>query len=115
MTILVVEDNQHVLTLVERVLSGAGHAVLAASDPAEAEFALDEHGAAPDLLLADIILAGDTGVDYAHKLKRRFPTMKVVFMTGLAHRAPSALRSGLGPVLHKPFKADELLRIVSEA
>ena len=115
MTILVIEDNPNVLTLVERVLSSAGHTVLTAHDAAEAEFAMEEHGGPPDLLLADIILSGDTGVDFARTLKQRYPSLRIVFMTGLAHRAPSALRTGLGPVLHKPFKPDELLRIVSEA
>jgi len=42
------------------------------------------------------------------------PPLKIVFMTGLTDRAPAALRTGLGPVLHKPFGADELCRIIDE-
>jgi CheY-like chemotaxis protein len=114
-TILVIEDNPQVLSVVERFLSAAGHVVLTAHDAAEADFALEDHAGAPDVLLADIILAADTGIDYARTLKRRFPALKVVFMTGLAHRAPAALRSGLGPVLHKPFSKEDLLRMISAA
>lgn len=113
MTILVIEDNPQVLDVVERFLSSAGHVVLSAHDAADADFALEDHGSAPDVLLADIILAADTGIDYARTLKQRFPGLKVVFMTGLAHRAPTALRTGLGPVLHKPFTKDELLRAIA--
>ena len=114
MTILVVEDDASVLALVERLLAAQGYTVLGANDPADADVVIREHGGPPDVLLADIILSGDTGLDYARVLKRRYPAVKVGFMTGLAHRAPAALRSGLGPVLHKPFSADELYRFITQ-
>lgn len=114
MTILVVEDDSSVLALVERLLTAKGHRVLAAHDPADAAVVLAQHGNAPDVLLTDIILGGQMGVEYAKSLKRTHPALKVIFMTGLAHRAPSALRTGLGPVLHKPFSADELYRVIDE-
>lgn len=114
MTILVIEDDSSVLSLVERLLTAKGHTVLTAHDPDDASFVLSQHGQPPDVLLADIILGGQTGVDYARSLKKTHPTLKIVFMTGLAHRAPAALRTGLGPVLHKPFAADELYRIINE-
>lgn len=114
MTILVVEDDSSVLSLVERLLTAKGHTVLSAHDPHDAEVVLAQHGKPPDLLLSDILLGGQPGVEYARSLKAAHPPLKVVFMTGLSHRAPAALRSGLGPVLHKPFGADELLRIIDE-
>jgi two-component system cell cycle sensor histidine kinase/response regulator CckA len=113
-TILVIEDDSAILSLVERLLTARGHTVLTAHDPDDATFILGEHGHPPDLLLADIILGGRTGIEYARGLKQTHPTLKVIFMTGLAHRAPAALRTGLGPVLHKPFAADELYRIIDE-
>ena len=114
MTIFVIEDDSSVLSLVERLLTAKSHRVLSAHDPNDASVVLAQHGKPPDLLLADIILGGQTGVDYARSLKDAHPSLKVVFMTGLAHRAPAALRTGLGPVLHKPFGADERYRIIDE-
>lgn len=114
MTILVVEDDASVLALVERLLTAKGHRVLAAHDPDDASVVLAQHGVVPDVLLTDIILGGQMGVDYAKVLKKAHPTLKVVFMTALAHRAPAALRTGLGPVLHKPFSAEELYRTINE-
>ena len=114
MTILVIEDDSSVLTLVERLLTAKGHKVLAARDPRDAAVVLAQHDSAPDMLLADIMLGGQPGVEYARTLQQTYPSLKIIFMTGLAHRAPAALRSGLGPVLHKPFGADELYRIVDE-
>jgi DNA-binding NtrC family response regulator len=114
MTILVVEDEANILALVERLLAAKGHTVLTAHDPDDGAFAIAEHGKAPDLLLTDIILPGRTGLEYAQAMKAAYPTMKVVFMTGWAHRAPSALRTGIGPVLRKPFTAKELYEAVEE-
>ena len=114
MTILVLEDDSSVLSLVERLLTAKGHTVLIARDPDDAAVVLARHGKPPDLLLSDIMLGGQPGVEYARSLQQTHPPLKVVFMTGLAHRAPAALRTGLGPVLHKPFGADELYRIIDE-
>lgn len=98
----------------ERLLTAKGHTIWTAHDPADAAVVLARHGRPPDLLLTDIMLGGQTGVEYAQSLQEAHPPLKVIFMTGLAHRAPAALRSGLGPVLHKPFGADELYRIIDE-
>ena len=114
MTILVVEDEATILTLVERLLTAKGHTVLTAHDPDDASFVIAEHGTPPDLLLTDIILPGRTGLEYAQAMKATHPSLKVVFMTGWAHRAPSALRTGIGPVLRKPFTAKELYDAVEE-
>jgi two-component system cell cycle sensor histidine kinase/response regulator CckA len=113
-TILLIEDDSSVLTLVERLLTAKGHTILTAHDPGDASAVLARHGKAPDMLLADILLGGQTGVEYARTLKETYPALKIIFMTGLTHRAPAALRTGLGPVLHKPFGADELYRIIDE-
>jgi two-component system cell cycle sensor histidine kinase/response regulator CckA len=113
-TILVVEDEPAVLALVERLLTAKGYTVLAAHDPDDATFVLAEHARPPDLLLTDIILPGTTGVEYAQTMKAAYPLLRVVFMTGWAHRAPSALRAGIGPVLRKPFTAKELYDVVEK-
>jgi DNA-binding response OmpR family regulator len=107
-TILVVEDTPEILNLVDRLLTMRGHTVLSAPDPDHASFVIAEHGGPPELLLVDIVLAGISGVDYARSMRGAYPTLKIVFMTGWPHRAPTALRSGLGPVLRKPFTAQEL-------
>lgn len=115
MTILVVEDDAAVLAPVDRLLTQRGHSVLVAADPDDAAFVLAEHGAAPDLLLTDIVFAGRSGIDVAQSMKAADPSLKVVFMTAWPHRAPAAQRTGLGPVLRKPFSAQELYEIVEKA
>ena len=115
MTVLVVEDDPNVLAFVDRMLTHGGHTVLAAEDPDDARFVLTEHGGPIDVLLCDIVLPGANGLDFARAIKKDNPTVKIVFMTGLIHQSPKVLRSGLGPVLHKPFTAAELLKVIGDA
>jgi DNA-binding response OmpR family regulator len=110
MTVLVVEDDPNVLAFIERMLTKNGHTVLAAEDPDSARFVLAEHGGKADVLLIDIVLPGSNGLDFARTAKAENPSLKIVFMTGLVHRSPAVLRSGLGPVLLKPFTSEELLK-----
>jgi DNA-binding response OmpR family regulator len=113
MTILVVEDDPAVLMLVDRMLTLGGHTVLAAEDADQARFMLADHGSSPDVLVVDIILPGSNGLDFAREAKSAHPAVKILFMTGLLHQSPKALRSGLGPVLHKPFTSEALLKAIS--
>ena len=115
MTVLVVEDDSNVLSFIDRMLTQSGHTVLAAEDPDHARFVLAEHGGKADLLLVDVVLPGSNGLDFARAAKAENPSLKIIFMTGLVHRSPSVLRSGLGPVLHKPFTSDELLKAIERA
>lgn len=112
MTVLVVEDDPNVLAFIDRMLTQSGHTVLAAEDPDHARFVMAEHGGPPDLLLVDIVLPGANGLDFARAQKAARPALKIIFMTGLVHQSPKVLRSGLGPVLHKPFTSDELLKAI---
>lgn len=114
MTVLVIEDDPNVLAFIDRMLTQSGHTVLAAEDAEHARFVLTEHGGTPDLLLVDIVLPGSNGLDFARAAKAANPALKIIFMTGLVHQSPKVLRSGLGPVLHKPFSSDDLLKTIEK-
>jgi two-component SAPR family response regulator len=58
------------------------------------------------------VLPGINGVEYARAAKTANPSLKIVFMTGMMHRSPAASRSGLGPVLRKPFTVEDLLKTI---
>jgi two-component system, cell cycle sensor histidine kinase and response regulator CckA len=113
MTVLVVEDDHNVLAFIDRLLTQKGHKVLPAEDPDQARGLLAEHGDKADLLLIDIILPGSNGLDFARAAREEHPALKIIFMTGLVHQSPKVLRSGLGPVLRKPFTSDELLKTMA--
>jgi len=114
--ILVVEDEEPIRSLVEKLLLGAGHSVVSTSDPLRAvELARRE---APDLVLCDIAMPGLDGYGVLKALQSdpdtaRFP---VVFLT--AHREFServrAFRFGVVDYVTKPFTREILLRKVEK-
>ena len=85
-TILVVEDEHGVRSLVRSVLADCGYQVLVACDRNEAIVMFDTAENPPSLLLSDIVLPGPSGPEIAAELRVRAPDLKVVFMTGYADR-----------------------------
>ena len=80
-TILLVDDEPGVLAVTARLLRELGYTVLEASDPAAA-LAIAESGAAPDLLLTDVVMPGMKGRELAAQLTDRYPDLPVLFMSG---------------------------------
>ena len=105
-TILVVEDEEPVRRLTERILLSAGFACLAAADGDEALALLESHREQIDLVLTDVVMPGISGTELAERIGSGGPP--VVYMSGYAdERLPA--------VVEKPFSADQLLRAVSAA
>ena len=116
-TILLVEDEDAVRALAQRILAAGGYEVLVAADAVEALELAGTHGGAIDLLLTDLVLPGLPGVELAERLTRRRPGIRVLGMSGYAGdeiEAGSAAPGGL-PVLAKPFTGAELLARVAVA
>ena len=105
-TVLVVEDNDLVRRLVGTYLTRAGFAAVLAATPADAVAAAREHGAI-DALLTDVSLPGTTGVDLARVLTQIFPSLRVLYMSGLGDL------SWAGPFIPKPFTAEELTQALT--
>ncbi len=109
-TILVVEDDEMVRKLAQKILERAGFRVLEAANGREALVLVDNEETPVDLLLTDVVLPGMNGRELAERLSSIRPSMKVVFTSGytddaLAHRG--VLDSGVCRV-EKPFSADAL-------
>lgn len=110
-TILVVDDEAAVRTLMAEAMADQGHHVLTAGDGAEALAVLDERGDAIDLLLTDVGLTGGmNGRQVADAALRQRPGLKVVFVTGYAEQAilgAEQLPDNMALVT-KPFALDTL-------
>ncbi len=105
-TVLMVEDDESLRTVVDRILTDEGYRVLTAASGEEAlELAAQEPGPI-DLLVSDVVLGGMTGPELATKLKARRSGMKTLLMSGYPGMP-------IGPVddfLRKPFSPFELAR-----
>jgi PAS domain S-box-containing protein len=115
-TVLLVEDDERIRRLSQRVLEKAGYRVVAAGD---AEEALRHLRLEPevDLLLTDVVLPGTSGPQLAETALRGRPGLRVLFMSGYA---PEIIvrRGFVEPgtrVLEKPFTGAELRQCVGDA
>jgi DNA-binding NtrC family response regulator len=79
-TILIVDDEANIRSLLFRVLSKSGFAIKQAANAEEALGIAREGNI--DLLLTDIIMRGMNGVELAQKLQEQQPNMRVLFTSG---------------------------------
>ncbi|MDX6411633.1 MAG: two-component system, cell cycle sensor histidine kinase and response regulator CckA, partial [Gaiellaceae bacterium] len=105
-TILLVEDEEQVRALVQRMLESSGYSVLVAANGEDA-LALVET-ASPDLVLTDVVMPHMSGAELVKRLGGRAP---VLFMTG--YTAELVEHNGTS-LLQKPFTAVELTRKIRE-
>ncbi len=113
-TILLVEDDDQVRTVVRGILKRNGYAVLDARNGAEALQLCEQHTGALDLLLTDVVMPVMGGRELSERVAKLRPGLKVLFMSGytedaiLHHRI---LVPGIA-LLQKPLTPDALLRKV---
>ncbi|MFF5225188.1 ATP-binding protein [Dactylosporangium sp. NPDC000521] len=113
-TILLVEDDDSLRAITERVLHNAGYTVLSAAEVAAAQ---QLAAANPDiaLLITDVILPGMHGPALAAILHRSRPELPVVYLSGYTETI-LAVRSTIpagATLLTKPVSAHQLLHTVS--
>jgi CheY-like chemotaxis protein len=109
---MLVDDDPDVRSTAAAMLSEAGYDVFEVSSGAAALDALERAGGQPNLVLpalvlADIAMPGINGVEFAAIVRRTWPTLPVLLMTGYADSG--LLRKNTEhEVLRKPFQATEL-------
>jgi len=116
-TILVVDDELCVLTIVKCMLECGDYNVLLASSAAAAFRIAENHDVAIDLLLTDVVMPDMQGPDLAERVLALRPKIKVLFMSGYADSdvvRVKVLDHNLG-FLPKPFTSDGLLETVERA
>jgi len=114
-SILVLEDEEHIRTMLVEALSEAGHRVESATDGLAglARF----QGGTFDVVLTDLSLPECSGLDVARSVKRMRPETPVVLITGWGHLLdPERLRdSGVDLMLVKPFRLERVLSVLGDA
>jgi len=113
--ILIVDDDEQVARLTARVLDAGGFSCDLAFDAARARSALAEREYA--LILCDMDMPGESGLDLVRFAHERHPETAAVFLSGLDDRALAAEALGAGAYGYviKPFRANELLINVANA
>jgi DNA-binding response OmpR family regulator len=113
--IIVIDDEGVLRATIRRVLAAAGHEVLEASDGELGLKLLADHGA--DLVVTDIFMPGQDGIVTVRRIRKEFPAVKIIAMsggdaTGRMDLRPDAVMLGAAASLAKPFAPAELLAAV---
>jgi CheY-like chemotaxis protein len=108
-TIVLVEDEDGLRSLITRLLERLGYTVLVAANAAQAIVLFEKHSSI-DLLLTDVVMPGGSGPDLKNRLAKGRPQFKVLYMSGYTDDAivhHGVLNPGIA-FLHKPFTAHAL-------
>jgi YesN/AraC family two-component response regulator len=114
--ILIIDDDDHILKALHQMLEIEGHKVIDASNGKEGLKLFRENGA--DLVITDILMPEKQGLEMIEELRRDFPHVKIIAMSGGGRVGPydyldMARKSGALLTLTKPFDREELLEAVN--
>ncbi len=107
-TVLLVEDDLALVTVIEAALTGRGLQVLSAADDKAAQRILEREAPHICVLIADVHLGSTaTGFDVSRRARRLNPRMEVIYITGHALDVGKFGVHG-GVLLPKPFDVQAL-------
>ncbi len=115
--IMVVDDEEQIRMMIKQLLEREGHKVIAISNGAEAVRAYRRNPV--DLIITDLIMPDKEGIEIITELKREFPEVKIIAMSGGGRVGPDnylflAEKLGAQRTFSKPFDPQELLSAIEE-
>ena len=111
-TILVVDDENLLLTMAETILSDFGYKVLTASSGQKALQILGQPGTKVDLVITDLVMPGMGGRELIEKIRQTEPALAILCTSGYVMPEDKQVSGGY---LQKPFTSTELLLKVRAA
>ena len=114
--VLVVDDAEGIRSYLANLLELHGYDVDSAEDGRRA-LALLEGGAAPDVVLLDVMMPGLDGLETLGRIRELDPRLPVVMLSvvGKAHTIVEAMQRGAADYLNKPFQEEELEAVLQSA
>jgi CheY-like chemotaxis protein len=115
-TILIIDDEDAIRSVIRRILERDGHTVHDAPDGGIGmQLARSE---LPDIVITDLIMPEREGIETIQELRNEFPNLKILAISGagsVEQGGPlmDAELLGANASLPKPFQPDELLHSVA--
>ena len=112
--ILAVDDEKQIVDLLATMLEGLGHKIIGVTDGQQALDYLDKEDF--DLVITDLGMPVISGWDVAAKAKNKKAGLPVVLVTGWGaeYESKDLTEAGIDAILNKPFRFDELTKIILE-
>lgn len=112
-TVLVTDDNVAVRRVTREILEDSGYRVVEAANGQEAAEQLRLETI--DLLVTDLIMPDQDGIETIIEVTREFPGLRILAMSGSSQDyLEAATLLGAHATLRKPFKVEELRKVVAE-
>lgn len=115
--VLVVEDDEELLNIVARTLASGGYDVIWARNGVDALKLLEEQDQQIALVITDVVLPGMSGPELVEKVSERHSMATAIYVSAYDEDEVRSHGVDLDTMafLPKPYKPDDLLRMVSEA
>ncbi len=113
--IIVIDDEPDIAALYTTVLTGEGYTVESFNYGEDARDSIFASPDQPDLVLTDLKMPGLDGLQLARELRTRFPTIKLMLITGQDDLGPDAAADAsaiFDRMVEKPVPLDDLLTII---
>lgn len=115
--VLLVDDQRDIVRLLHSTLQTLGHEMDIVDAPSGEEALLEASRRKVDLLVADYLLPGISGVELMRKIKARNPDMRVIFISGMTDRKArdEMLDAGAVAIFDKPIPLADFLDAVERS
>ena len=114
-TVWILDDDKSIRWVFEKALSRAKLSFKSFSNTNEAINQFNHE--IPSVIVSDIRMPGESGIDFLTKVKEKFPQIPIIIMTAYSDldTAVSAFQQGAFEYIAKPFDIDKVIEIINQA
>jgi DNA-binding NtrC family response regulator len=113
--ILIVDDEQQVLDVLQKLMAKLGYGCYPINNWEDASLKMDDEDF--DLVMLDIHMPGQDGLQIAKEIRSRYPKQKIIIMTGLdphtVFEKAQELDADFNEIVYKPFNFYQISQILS--
>ena len=113
----IIDDDKSIRWVLEKTLAREQIPFKSFASASEALSQLDLGVEPPQVLVSDIRMPGESGLDLLKQVKERFPTLPVIIMTAYSDldSAVAAFQGGAFEYMPKPFDVDQAMELIRRA